>query len=229
MNKFQQRFEAGAAWFNERPVRERALILVTVCVLLFVIGWELLVTPVLAEKQQLNNRLQTLATTRDNLLGEQETLSAQLASDPSAELRKRLQARQARLDRLDQQISETTNQLIAPRDMVALLRNMLAAQEELTLESLVLRTPEPVYQGEPPTESENTENSEAREPLLYAHDVELTVSGGYLVVLQYLEKLEAMDERLGWLQLNYEAGEWPGGEARIRVRTLSLEAAWLGV
>jgi MSHA biogenesis protein MshJ len=229
MNKFQQRFEAGAAWFNERPVRERALIMVTACVLLFVIGWELLVTPVLAEKQQLNNRLQTLATTRDNLLGEQETLSAQLASDPSAELRKRLQARQARLDRLDQQISETTNQLIAPRDMVALLRNMLAAQEELTLESLVLRTPEPVYQGEASTESENTEDSEAREPLLYAHDVELTVSGGYLDVLHYLEKLETMDERLGWLQLNYEAGEWPGGEARIRVRTLSLEAAWLGV
>lgn len=229
MNKFQQRFEAGAAWFNERPVRERALIMVTVCVLLFVIGWELLVTPVLAEKQQLNNRLQTLATTRDNLLGEQETLSAQLASDPSAELRKRLQTRQTRLDRLDQQISETTNQLIAPRDMVALLRNMLAAQEELTLESLVLRTPEPVYQGVPPTESENTDDSEAPEPLLYAHDVELTVSGGYLAVLQYLEKLEAMDDRLGWLRLNYEAGEWPGGEARIRVRTLSLEAAWLGV
>ena len=144
-------------------------------------------------------------------------------------MRERLQVRKDRLARLDQQISETTGQLIAPRDMVALLRNMLTAQQELSLESLVLRTPEPVYEGDPQSDAEDNENGNKPEPLLYAHDVELTVSGGYLDVLNYLETLEAMDDRLGWLRLSYEAGAWPEGEASIRVRTLSLEAAWLGV
>ena len=66
-------------------------------------------------------------------------------------------------------------------------------------------------------------------PLLYAHDVELTIEGGYLDVLAYLKRLEALDERLGWMVLEYDAENWPAGEAVIRVRTLSLEPAWLGV
>ncbi|KRW81753.1 type II secretion system protein GspM [Marinobacter sp. P4B1] len=227
MSKLSEQLAAGAAWYNERPVRERGLIAVTLCVLVLVLGWELFVAPVDAQKQQLNNRIQTLSANRDNLLSQQQTLSSQLERDPSAELRERLAARQNRLERLDQQITETTGQLIAPRDMVALLRNMLAAQQGLTLESLSLLAPQPVYgeQGVAPDGSE----ARAPEPLLYAHDVELTISGGYLNVLNYLERLESMDDRIGWLQLIYDAGSWPKGEARIRVRTLSLEAAWLGV
>jgi MSHA biogenesis protein MshJ len=198
VNKLSDQLAAGAAWYNERPVRERGLVAVTLCVLVLVLGWELLVAPVEAQKQQLSNRIQTLSASRQN-----------------------------RLERLDQQITESTGQLIAPRDMVALLRNMLAAQQGLTLESLSLLAPQPVYgeQGAAPGDGE----AKAPEPLLYAHDVELTISGGYLNVLNYLERLESIDDRLGWLQLTYDAGSWPRGEARIRVRTLSLEAAWLGV
>jgi MSHA biogenesis protein MshJ len=59
--------------------------------------------------------------------------------------------------------------------------------------------------------------------------VDITVGGGYLDVLAYLERLEALDERLGWVMVDYDAGQWPDGTARIRVRTLSLEPAWLGV
>ena len=229
MNKVQQIFATGSAWYNDRPVRERLLIAVTTCVLVFVIGWELLVAPTLAERQQLDNRIQTLSSNRDNLLAEQQTLNSQLANDPSAELRERLEVRQNRLERLNQQISETTGQLIAPRDMVALLRNMLAAQQDLALESLVLHQPLPVFDREKGDDNADESGNDQPEPLLYAHDVALTISGGYLDVMNYLEKLEAMDERLGWLQLSYETGNWPEGTATIRVRTLSLEAAWLGV
>jgi MSHA biogenesis protein MshJ len=227
MSNVSQPLGNAVAWFNTRPIRERVLITLTVCVLVLVIGWELFVAPVQARRQQLESQVQSLSATRDSLLSQQQTLSSQLARDPSAQLRERLQARQNRLDRLDRQITETTGQLIAPKDMVALLRNMLAAQEGLTLESLVLRQPEPVY-GDQGTASDD-EQAATPEPLLYAHDVELVISGGYLNVLNYLERLEAMDDRLGWLQLTYQAGDWPGGEATIRVRTLSLEAAWLGV
>lgn len=228
MTKLQNGVQAGANWYNDRPIRERVLIALTTGALVFVLGWELLVAPVLAERQQLDNRMQTLSASRDNLLAEQQTLNSQLANDPSAELRERLQVRQNRLERLNQQISETTGQLIAPRDMVALLRNMLAAQQGLALESLLLREPLPVYDGDQRAGSGSSDNAPP-EPLLYAHDVELTISGGYLDVMNYLEKLEAMDDRLGWLRLNYKAGAWPEGKASIRVRTLSLDAAWLGV
>ena len=224
MNKVTETLATGSQWYNARPIRERALIALTVCVLVFVAGWELLVAPVEARQQQLNNRVQALSAERDTLVSQQQTLNSQLANDPSAELRQRLAARQNRLSRLDQQITETAGQLIAPRDMVALLRTMLSAQQPLELESMVLLAPVPVFDGQ-----QGGGREESSEPLLYAHDVELKIRGGYLDVLAYLQRLEAMDERLGWLQLDYQAGTWPEGEATIRVRTLSLEAAWLGV
>lgn len=226
MTKLRDRLAAGAVWYDDRPVRERTLILVTACVLVVLMGWELLVAPSLVERQQLNREIGTLSDNRDALISEQQSLQQQLATDPSAELRRRLDARRDRLARLDRQIAETTDQLIAPREMVALLRDMLAAQQGLELQSLELLSPQPVFETQP---GEQDEDAQTAEPLLYAHDVELTIRGSYPDVQVYLEALESMDDRLGWLQLSYDAGIWPQGEATLRVRTLSLEAAWLGV
>ena len=218
----------AAQWYNLRPIRERALILLTALVLVLVLVWELGVAPLQQRHQSLENRIQTISVSRDDLLAQQQTLNQQLATDPSRELRDQLNARQQRLDRLNRQIADTTGQLIAPKAMVALLRDILTAQESLELQALELQTPTPVFapegNGQP-----SQEQQASPEPLLYAHDVELRIKGSYLDVLKYLERLEAMDERLGWIKLQYSAGDWPSGEAIIRVQTLSLDQAWLGV
>lgn len=218
----------AAQWYNQRPIRERVLILLTALVLVLVLVWELGVAPMQQRHQNLETRLQTLAANRDDLLAQQQMLDAQLAADPSRELRNQLNARQQRLERLNQQIADTTGQLIAPKAMVALLRDILAAQDSLELQALELQTPTPVFAPEE-TERSSQEQKASSEPLLYAHDVELRIKGSYLDVLNYLERLEAMDERLGWIKMEYSAGDWPSGEAVIRVQTLSLDQAWLGV
>ncbi|WP_373001541.1 MSHA biogenesis protein MshJ [Marinobacter sp.] len=221
-------FARAADWYNQRPIRERALILLTALVLVLFVAWELAVTPLLQKNGSLESRLQLLSSSRDDLLAQQQMLDEQLATDPSRELRNRLNTRQQRLERLNRQIADTTGQLIAPKAMVVLLRDILAAQESLELQALELQTPTPVFSPER-AEQSSQEQPESPEPLLYAHDVELHIKGSYLNVLNYLERLEAMDERLGWIRLEYSAGDWPSGEAVIRVRTLSLDQAWLGV
>ncbi|WP_372988097.1 MSHA biogenesis protein MshJ [Marinobacter sp.] len=217
-------------WFNDRPARERVLLLVTVLAVVLFAGWELALAPVSQEIRNLENRRVLAETRQTDLFTRQQELEQILARDPSAELRQRLEQRQRRLDQLDQQVAETAGQLIAPRAMVALLREMLAAEGNLTLLALELKTPEPVYAESGATGSGNGEADGGQaEPLLFAHSVELRVQGGYLDVLAYLERLEAMDDRLGWVRLSYDATSWPAGEAVIEVRTLSLDKAWLGV
>lgn len=211
-----------SGWYDERPVRERGLILATILVLVLLGGWEFWIGPSLAAAERHGEELQTVRAERSRLLDAQHGLEQQLAQDPSAGLRQTLEARQRRLDRIDQEITETTGQLIAPRDMVVMLQDMLATEKGLSLQGVELRAPQPIFAQEPT-------GSEEPEALLYAHEVDIVVSGGYLETLQYLERLEAMDERLGWVMVEYTAAEWPKGEARIRVRTLSLEPAWLGV
>ncbi|WP_417568408.1 MSHA biogenesis protein MshJ [Marinobacter sp.] len=224
-------FARANDWFNQRPIRERALLLVTALVVLIFVGWEFAVTPLQQQNQGLENRIQTLSASRDDLLAQQQMLSQQLATDPSRVLRNQLAARQQRLDRLNRQISDTTGQLIAPKAMVALLRDILAAQESLVLQGMELKTPTPVFApaADPQSPPERKAQNERPEPLLFAHDVEMRIKGSYLNVLSYLERLEALDERLAWVMLEYSAGDWPAGEAVIRVRTLSLDQAWLGV
>ncbi|MDF0751296.1 MSHA biogenesis protein MshJ [Marinobacter sp. 71-i] len=225
----RQQFDKGATWFNERPIRERVIITITAVVLVLFAGWELWVTPVMAGNEQLRSRQVSLFDTQASLLQRQQLLTEQLSSDPSRVLRDRLAARQQRLDQLDARLAETTGRLIAPRAMVGLLRDILAAQNRLELLGVELMTPVPVFEDGPGVSEDAKGKDEGREPLLYAHDAEIVIRGGYMDVLAYLENLEAMDARLGWVLLDYDASEYPENEVRIRVRTLSLDRAWLGV
>lgn len=226
----RQQFDQGAAWFNERPIRERALLTITALVVVLFAGWELAVAPVVASNEQLRSRLVSLSDSRASLMEQQGLLTEQLATDPSQVLRNQLAARQQRLERLNNELAETTGRLIAPRAMVLLLRDMLAAQDKLELLGVDLLAPVPVFDRQSGSTLENASgNDESAEPLLFAHDAEIVLRGGYMDVLAYLETLEAMDARLGWVLLEYDSSDYPDNEVRIRVRTLSLDRAWLGV
>ncbi len=223
----------ASSWFNDRPIRERALIAVTILVLLLVVGWELAVTPVAVQNERLETQLNLLSSQQQSLVDQQNLLMERLATDPSQKLRDTLSVRRARLERLDQELADTTGRLIAPRAMVTLLRDILTAQDELELVAVELLEPTPIFAETAQSDDESgdagAEEARTEGPLLYAHDVELVVRGGYLNVLNYVESLESMDKRLGWVSLDYEMQDYPNNEIRIRVRTLSLDRAWLGV
>lgn len=233
----KQSWEKGASWFNERPIRERAMLTVTSLVLMSFVVWELAITPVLTSNSRLATQLESLDQQQRTLSEQQQALTLRLASDPSLQLRERLAARQARLDRLDAELADTTGKLIAPRAMVRLLQDMLVAQEKLELVSVELLPPTPIFDKAADSKARAAESDTdpderpdaATGPLLYAHDVELLIRGGYLDVLNYIDALESMDSRLGWVSLDYQMLEYPDNEIRIRVRTLSLDRAWLGV
>lgn len=229
-NRWRETLGRVGGSFNERPIRERVLITVTALVFIVFVGWELAVSPGLVMEERLQAREAALENSRDGLLAQQDALDALLDSDPSKELRNRLEQRQARLDRLDDQIAELTGRLIPPKAMVSLLKVMLEEQQSLRLISLELKQPTPIYVPEPGPKAGGEEAVPSDPPpLLYAHDAELIVQGGYLEVFRYLQHLESVDKRLGWEVFDYRTGEWPQGEAVIRVRTYSLEPMWLGV
>ncbi|WP_404368075.1 MSHA biogenesis protein MshJ [Marinobacter sp.] len=222
MSRIREQLNQGAQWYNARPYRERTLILATLVIVILLAGWELAVAPVLKERERMQGQLLQAEQRQQDWQNQVELLTQRLRQDPAAELKERLVRRQERLAGLNQQLAAATDGLIAPEAMVLLLRNMLATQEGLDLVALELLPPVPVH-------SSAEAKAEGEEPLLYAHDVELVVSGRYLELLGYLERLEALDQRLGWSRLYYETGAFPKAEARVRVRTLGLSQAGLGV
>ena len=67
------------------------------------------------------------------------------------------------------------------------------------------------------------------ERLIYRHGMELTVSGGYLELLRYLEQLEGLPTQLYWTALDLNAASYPSHRMKIVVYTLSLDRSWLNV
>jgi MSHA biogenesis protein MshJ len=223
-DRLQQRWQTLAAAFLARARRERVLMLVAAAALVALGAWQLLVTPVLEARSQVAERIASTQESLEGLAAQEETLLRKLEKDPNEPLRERISQLQRRLDRYDQQLEELTTGLISPSEMVALLRRMLARHEGVALESVSHRAPQPVaVEGQ-----DDSANSE-KEASLYAHPVEVTVSGGFHDVLAYLRDLEGLDERLGWRSLDYQTQDWPGARVRIRLHTLSLHREWLGV
>lgn len=64
---------------------------------------------------------------------------------------------------------------------------------------------------------------------IYKHGLAITITGGYLETLHYLQSLETLPWHFNWDSIDYQVKEHPVAETTLRVYTLSFEQEWLGV
>jgi len=68
----------------------------------------------------------------------------------------------------------------------------------------------------------------AQEPdLLFRHGVELTVRGGYLDLVDYMNTLESMPTQLFWGKAQLEVEDYPTVRLTLTLYTLSLDTKWM--
>ena len=220
MAQLRERWQALSLRFMALARRERAMVALTLVLVVLLGGWQFLVTPLIAQKSVIEDRLGSLSGEIRAMEQQQEQLEEQLSEDPNAPLRKRIAQLQKRLERYDDQLNELTTSLISPTEMVPLLKDMLAEHDGIILESVSHEPAEPIAPGGQAADEDSG---------LYSHPVTVTVNGGFHEILAYLEALEALDERLGWRSIDYRVSDWPEARVRIRLHTLSLQKEWLGV
>lgn len=221
MPRVAERWQALKERFMGFGRRERAMMTLALVLVILLGGWQLLVTPYLAQKQAVEERLSGLAEEIRASEEQREALEREVAQDPNEPLRERRTQLKRRLERYGEELDELTTGLISPTEMVALLRQMLAEHEGISLVSVSHQAAEPVALEE--TSDGNGESG------LFSHPVSVTVEGRFQELLAYLDDLEALDERLGWRSMDYQVREWPEARVRIRLHTLSLHKEWLGV
>jgi MSHA biogenesis protein MshJ len=64
---------------------------------------------------------------------------------------------------------------------------------------------------------------------VFRHTVELSVSGGYFDLLDYLAALERMPQRVFWDGFELSVAQYPQSVLKLTIYTLSLEKSWLTV
>ena len=225
--------------FDQRPQRERLLMIAAAAALVLMLADALWLAPALKDFRAARGQ-QVLAQTA--LQGLQAD-AARLADQGS----RQAQARQAELAGWRQRVREGEAALrqheatlVGPDRMIGLLEHLLARHGEVRVRAMRslgrsdLLAPtgstEPGAAAAAPVTAAAAASAtdlQARPPSLYRHGVELVLEGGYGDLLSYLQAMEALPQRVLWGSVSLKVEQHPRSVLTLRVYTISRERHWL--
>lgn len=241
MNAYWQSISAK---FEARSPRERYLMAGGILVLFFAITNMLLVAPLVERNEMLHAQLMADQTQIQTVRQQIEVFKQQNAIDPDAENKQRLTALLSRLQLQATQLKEIEAALVRPEDVPNLLRSMLKNNSYIKLISLTTLPAQGLLEEAiAATKSEQTaaittELSANKDMIqddpVFKHDVEITIEGRYLDLLDYVAALENMPWHVLWssavLQVNADdTSPQPLSQLKLTVYTLSLDHTWLSI
>lgn len=209
--------------YDQLSLRERVLVLGAVIVLSFVVWQSFFMDPL---DRARNNAMQQIDALRAEISGLDQSIEALVAqggAGPKAGSRTTADDLRAEIRELDGKLAGVTSGLIAPKEMSRVLEQVLARASRLTLRVLRTLPPEGVVA---PAAGPAQSGAAAQ---IYKHAVELELDGTYLDTLYFLQSLEALPWRFFWERIEYTVDQPPRGTVKLRLYTLGLDEAWIGV
>jgi MSHA biogenesis protein MshJ len=177
-----------------------------------------------ARKQRIETQRKQLDATRKEI----RELTAALEHDPNA-------PQLVQLDGMKRTIAEADTLLTqlefdSPRTAGLALREVLGATPGLEVGMVRTLAPAVAFtsQATPkiPAKSAPGAKDAAPKPLrvIYRNGIEASITGNYLALLPYLEKLQKHPARLYWNDLSLNVQDYPIAVLRLNVHTLDLQA-----
>jgi MSHA biogenesis protein MshJ len=207
--------------YDQLSLRERVIVLIAALLLIALVWDSVFMGPLDRERKGRVQQIDALRAEVSGLEKSIETLVAQGAAHPAQSSGATADALAGEIKELDRRLVGATSGLIAPKEMSTVLEQVLARAQRLTLHSLRTLPPQAVI-------APNTEPG-APSAQIFKHGVELELSGGYLDTLYFLQALEALPWRFFWDRVEFTVEEHPRGRLKLRLYTLGLEEAWIGV
>jgi MSHA biogenesis protein MshJ len=225
MRAFAIRIRQWAALLDQRSPRERIMLLAVVLVVGIFAADALFFHPQGIKRRQLRDQIVAMNSAVAELDRQAEAIKVRAGQDPDKEARARQQQLQSELDQLDGRLKALTVDLVSPRDMAEVLRELLSRQAGMKLVRLENRPPVELL----PAADGDAETADEERPNLYRHPVHIVVSGTYLQAVAYLRDLEKLPRKVFWDELEIVVGDYPQAEISLTVYTLSHRKGWIGV
>lgn len=216
-------WEKFSVFVNEKTLRERAIIMLVMVVLVYGLCDLLFMGALLDFSSRQSSQLASLQQSNSDAQREIENLMALLSGSREATRRERQQLSD-KLTKIDAELSSAASGFVPATLMPKVLEEMLIATRQLTLIKLENIPVEMVAGNSDPDVAGDEDSTQ-----LYRHGVEMQLQGGYLATLEYLKQLEQLQWRFQWQALQFEVDEYPTGMVTLEVYTYSTEKDWLGV
>ncbi|MES2899197.1 MAG: hypothetical protein V4723_05670 [Pseudomonadota bacterium] len=209
---------------DAKPVRERVAIFATVAALIVYAVYTVMLSPLFSQQALLRAQINQQNNNMIGIDGEMTATVLAYQRDPDQVARARLSAVQAETTALRTTMMSKQANLVAPTDMVPVLENLLRGNTRLRLMTLDSMPAQPIRSKAAGA------SADAVDPLgdaIYQHGVELTVSGNYLDMIDYMRALEGMPTRLFWGKAALQVEEYPNSRLTLTLYTLSLDKKWM--
>ncbi|UZJ45929.1 type II secretion system protein M [Marinimicrobium sp. C6131] len=225
MTEWQQTWQRWSERVEAYSLRERVLLLL--CVIAVLIGlWQWLVAlPEERQREQIEQQRTAVANDRG---AQQAQLAALMSTEADSRPAQELAQLQRTLDELDESLASLSQGLVSADQLPQILQEVLISTTELRLRRVRTLPVEELPLSGTTGEAENAESAHTATGV-FRHSVELEVSGDFFEVLSFLRRLEGLPWRFYWDRLDYEVADYPVGDIRLRVYTLSAEEGLLGV
>jgi len=210
-------------------LRERAIILATGVVLMVFIWLQFVFMPIEDKQKTYRQSLLKDAELVESHSLRMTELNALLMLNPNEPLQKEQLVLKQSLAKLGQRIEEQLSHLLAPEEMVDVMKQVLADYKGLRLLKARNLPVEPLNLATDSTSGSNTD-SESDNPnaAVFAHGFEIQLRGDYFQALAFVQYLESMSGFF-WHALDYRVDAYPKAHITIQLNTLSLEEDWIGV
>jgi MSHA biogenesis protein MshJ len=195
-----------AARIDEMPLRQRAMLFATISLAVVALAYVALIDPVLARQKSLIERAKRDQSQLAAVRGQIEGLLKSQEGDPEL----------AGLRELELRVADTEKALAAKKRgftaatrLPVLLKDLLGHGRPVRLEALRVL---PGVQVEGWAE-------------LYRHGVEMTLTGGYFDLLQYMADLEKLPAGFLWGSAELQVERYPEVKLTLQVHTVTPRRA----
>lgn len=217
--------------YQALEIRHRLMIAGLVLAVLLVIFDFAWYQPQDAEQLKIKRELASVQNQRKELSSAIEQRQQELMGTAFNNQRKEIEQLRVQEKNLDQQLSQYA-QLVSPRQMPGLLKDIFEKSKTLELLALEKHKVKPAFEtvNAEGAAANSTDNSGAnnRSINFYRHDFTVTLEGRYFELLESLKTLEQMKLKIYWESLDYQVTNYPNAEIKLTIYTFSYDKDWIG-
>ncbi|WP_144392406.1 hypothetical protein [Pleionea sediminis] len=182
-----------------------------------------------AEQKKLKRQLTNITQERKELSGAIEQRQQELMGSAFNEKRQQVDLLKKQEKELDNQLSRYA-QLVSPRQMPGLLKNIFEKSRSLDLIGLEKHPVQPAFKNLTAKKNKGSGESKSTgsDVNFYRHDFTVTLEGRYFELIKSLESLEAMNLKIYWHALDYKVKQYPEAEIKLTIYTFSYDKDWIG-
>lgn len=217
---------------DDMSLRERAMIFLAVAFIVVALVNVTLLDPLLAKQKMLSAQVAQQQEKMKELQARMQGLLQAKRDDEHSPLRTRLAQLKQQLQEQGGYLQSRSDRLVEPGKMAELLEQVLNRNDRLQLVELKTLPASLLVEKAQADEAANFSVGQKQTGLhrqIFKHGIQITVRGGYLDMLHYLDALEKMPVQMFWGEASLSVDKYPEAVLTLTLYTLSLDKTWLTV